>query len=85
MSALPGPEGGPSKQQSQTLVDNVFELIKKALESGDDVLISGFGKFIVREKAQRRGRNPATGGDLTLDARMVVMFKRSLVLRDKLQ
>jgi integration host factor subunit alpha len=73
---------GLSKHQSRALVDNVFELIKKSLESGDDVLISGFGKFIVREKAQRRGRNPATGGDLTLDARRVVVFKSSGVLRD---
>ena len=60
---------GLSKQQSKALVDKVFELIKKSLESGDDVLISGFGKFCVREKAQRRGRNQATGGDLTLDPR----------------
>ena len=75
---------GLSKQQSQTVVDNVFELIKKSLESGDDVLISGFGKFIVREKAQRRGRNPATGGDLQLDARRVVTFKCSGVLRKKM-
>jgi integration host factor subunit alpha len=49
---------GLSKQQSQALVDNVFELIKKSLESGEDVLISGFGKFTVREKAQRKGEKP---------------------------
>jgi integration host factor subunit alpha len=61
-----------------------FELIKKSLESGEDVLISGFGKFIVKKKAQRRGRNPATGGDLTLDARRVVTFKCSGVLRKKM-
>jgi integration host factor subunit alpha len=75
---------GLSKQQSQTLVDNVFELIKKSLESGEDVLMSGFGKFNVREKAQRKGRNPATGGDLTLDERRVVTFRCSPVLRDKI-
>jgi integration host factor subunit alpha len=75
---------GLSKQQSQTQVDNVFELIKKTLESGDDVLISGFGKFMVKKKAQRRGRNPATGGDLTLDARRVVVFRCSPVLREKM-
>jgi integration host factor subunit alpha len=75
---------GLSKQQSKALVEEVFEQIKNALESGDDVLISGFGKFIVREKAQRKGRNPATGGDLTLDARRVVGFKCSSVLRDKI-
>jgi integration host factor subunit alpha len=52
---------GFSKHQSRALVDNVFELIKKSLESGDDVLISGFGKFMVKKKAQRRGetRRPA--------------------------
>jgi integration host factor subunit alpha len=75
---------GLSKQQSQAMVDNLFELIKKTLESGDDVLISGFGKFIVRKKAPRRGRNPATGRDLTLDARRVVTFKCSPVLRKKM-
>ena len=75
---------GLSKQQSKALVDNIFDLIKKSLESGDDVLLSGFGKFSVRSKAPRRGRNPSTGEDLTLDARRVVMFKCSGVLRDKI-
>jgi integration host factor subunit alpha len=74
---------GLSKHQSKALVDNVFELIKESLESGDDVLISGFGKFTVREKAPRRGRSPATGGDITLDARRVVTFRGSPVLRNK--
>jgi integration host factor subunit alpha len=59
-------------------------MIKKSLESGDDVLLSGFGKFSVKTKAPRRGRNPSTGEDLTLDARRVVMFKGSGVLRDKI-
>ena len=72
------------RQQSKRLVEAIFEQIKKALESGDDVLISGFGKFYVREKAPRRGRNPATGGDLTLDARRVITFRCSPVLRKKL-
>jgi integration host factor subunit alpha len=75
---------GLSKQESQILVDNVFELIKKSLESGEDVLISGFGKFMAKEKVQRKGRNPATGSDLTLDARRVVTFKSSPVLREKM-
>lgn len=75
---------GISKQQSKTLIDKIFELIKKTLESGDDVLISGFGKFMVKKKAPRRGRNPATGGDLTLDARRVVTFKCSPLLREKM-
>jgi len=79
---------GLSKQQSkalvEALVEALFEQIKKSLESGDDVLISGFGKFIVREKAPRRGRNPSTGEDLTLDARKVVTFSCSPVLKDKI-
>ena len=75
---------GLSKQQSKALVEALFEQIKISLESGDDVLISGFGKFSVKAKAPRRGRNPSTGGDLTLDARRVVMFKCSGVLRDKI-
>jgi integration host factor subunit alpha len=73
-----------SKHKSKALVEAVFELIKKAMESGDDVLISGFGKFSARKKSPRRGRNPATGGDLILDARRVVNFKCSPVLRDKI-
>jgi integration host factor subunit alpha len=73
-----------SKHESRLLVDNVFELFKKSLESGDDVLLSGFGKFSVRSKAPRRGRNPSTGEDLKLDARRVVLFKCSGVLRDKI-
>ena len=75
---------GLSKQQSKALVDNVFELIKKSLESRDDVLISGFGKFIVRKKAPRKGRNPATGGELPLDDRRVVTFKCSGVLKERI-
>ena len=75
---------GLSKQKSIVLVEEVFELIKKALESGDDVLISGFGKFYVRKKAPRKGRNPATGEDLILDGRIVVGFKCSGILKEKI-
>ena len=77
-------QSGFSKHQAKALVETVFEMVKKSLESGDDVLISGFGKFSVRKKSPRRGRNPATGEDLTLDARRIVMFKSSTILRDKL-
>jgi integration host factor subunit alpha len=75
---------GLSKQTSKSLFETIFELIKKALESGDDVLISRFGKFSARKKALRRGRNPATGEVLMLDARTVVTFKCSRLLRDKI-
>ena len=77
-------QAGLSKQQSKALVEAIFELIKKSLESGDAVLISGFGKFSVKEKAPRKGRNPATGGDLVLDARRVVTFRCSGVLGAKI-
>ena len=76
-------QSGFSKHQSRALVETVFEMVKQSLESGDDVLISGFGKFCVKKKSPRKGRNPATGEDLTLDARRVVVFKSSTVLRDK--
>jgi integration host factor subunit alpha len=75
---------GLSKHQSKALVENLFEQIKKSLDSGDDVLVSGFGKFSVRSKAPHRARNPSTGEDLTLDARRVVTFRGSPVLRDKI-
>jgi integration host factor subunit alpha len=66
-----------SKQKARTTVETVFEMVKKSLESGEDVLISGFGKFIIRKKEARRGRNPQTEQDLTLDPRRVITFKCS--------
>jgi len=77
-------QAGLSKQQSKVLIEAIFEHIKKSLESGEDVLISGFGKFSVKKKAPRKGRNPATGGDLILDARKVVTFKCSPVLKERI-
>jgi integration host factor subunit alpha len=61
-----------------------LEIIKSTLEKNEDVLISGFGKFCVKQKKQRRGRNPATGDDLMLEERKVVTFKCSGKLRDKI-
>jgi len=69
---------------SAQLVDSLLETIKGILESGEDVLITEFGKFCVKEKRKRRGRNPQTGEDLMLDARRVVTFRCSGVLRDKI-
>jgi integration host factor subunit alpha len=74
---------GFPKSQSLETTETLIELIKSTLESGDDVLISSFGKFCVREKAERRGRNPATGEDAILPARRVVAFKCSGKLRDE--
>jgi integration host factor subunit alpha len=71
------------KNESVDLVETLLEIIKKSLESGDDVLVSGFGKFCVKEKNVRKGRNPATGEELMLDARKVVTFKCSGKLKER--
>ena len=83
MGSVQNQLGLPHKQSSD-LVESLLETIKRTLESGDDVMISGFGKFRVKEKTKRRGRNPATGHDLMLDARRVVTFKCSGQLRDRI-
>jgi len=71
-----------TKGECAHIIETLFELIKQKLESGEDVLISGFGKFSVKEKHQRRGRNPQTGEPMMLAPRKVVTFKCSGVLRD---
>jgi integration host factor subunit alpha len=77
-------EAGIASKQTNALVVTLIELIKGTLASGDDVLISGFGKFSVREKKERKGRNPATGDILMLKPRRVVTFHCSGKLREKL-
>ena len=77
-------ENGYLRNQSAGIIETLIELIKSKLISGEDVLISGFGKFCVKEKRERRGRNPATGMDMILKARKVVTFKCSNQLRDKI-
>ena len=74
---------GFPKNRSVEITKSLIELIKASLESGDDVLVSGFGKFCVKEKAERKGRNPATGEDAILSARRVVTFKCSGKLRER--
>ena len=76
-------QNGFAKNKSIELVETLIEIIKRALVSGEDVLVSGFGKFCVKNKGKRRGRNPATGSDLMLSARKVVTFKCSGNLRGK--
>ena len=66
------------------LIEILLELIKSTLEKGEDVLISGFGKFCVKTKKERRGRNPATGDDMILSQRQVVTFRCSHLLREKI-
>jgi len=73
---------GLQKRESDEVFESLMEIIKRTLESGEDVLISGFGKFCVKDKNERRGRNPATGEDKTMRARRVVVFKYSGILRD---
>lgn len=75
---------GFTMKKSTDLVESLLEILKGTLASGDDVLISGFGKFCVKEKDSRRGRNPATGEDMMLSARKVVTFKCSASLRDEI-
>jgi len=75
--------GFPWRRSAET-VNTLLEIMKKTLESGDDILISGFGKFCVKNKKERWGRNPATGDDLTLAPRKVVTFKCSGKLREKI-
>ena len=71
------------KTRSAQVVESLLEIIKKTLENGEDVLISGFGKFCVKDKRKRRGRNPQSGEDLMLAERRVVRFKCSGRLKDK--
>ncbi len=75
---------GFSRKKASETVETVLELIKQALESGDDVLISSFGKFCVKEKNQRKGRNPATGEDMLLRPRRVVTFRLAGQLRERI-
>ena len=75
---------GLPKNKSTETVETLIEVIKKTLASGEDILISNFGKFCVREKKERKGRNPATGDDLMLEPRKVVTFRCSGKLRDKI-
>ncbi len=73
-----------SKTQATESVEAFLRISKNTLINGSDLLLSGFGKFNVKDKNSRRGRNPQTGDELTLDARRVITFKPSGILRDKI-
>ena len=75
---------GYPKNQSANTIEILLEIIKRTLESGEDVLVSGFGKFCVKEKHERRGRNPSTGEDMMLEPKRVVTFSCSRKLRDRI-
>jgi integration host factor subunit alpha len=75
---------GMSKTESKRAVETLFEIMKQTLERGEDVKISGFGKFQVKAKRARRGRNPRSGEDMTLRSRRILVFRTSPVLREKI-
>ncbi|MRR58534.1 MAG: integration host factor subunit alpha [Deltaproteobacteria bacterium] len=72
---------GFSKKESAELVEMVFDIIKNTLETGEKIKIAGFGNFVVKEKADRRGRNPQTGEEIVISARKILTFKPSQVLK----
>ncbi len=71
-----------SRPTTSEIMETFLEIIKETIEDGEDIMISGFGKFCVNEKQARKGRNPATDQEMTLSARKVVTFKCSGKLRD---
>lgn len=75
---------GLHKSQAAEMLEDFIAIIKSTLESGEEVKIAGFGKFEVKRKRARKGRNPHTGESLTIDGRRVVTFKPSIILRDKI-
>ncbi len=75
---------GLTKQECYDIVSNFFEVIKRTLAKDEDVMISDFGKFIVKQKHARRGRNPQTGEKMEIAARKVILFKLSGVLNDEI-
>jgi len=77
-------QGGLDKQESRQIVERLLEIMKDTLAQGEELLITGFGKFSVRQKNERRGRNPQTKESLVLAARKILVFKSSGVLRERI-
>ncbi len=75
---------GFNRKKAAHMLENLLGIIKRNLENGEDVLISGFGKFSIKNKKERRGRNPATGDDMILSKRKVITFNCSSILRERL-
>jgi integration host factor subunit alpha len=73
---------GFSKKESSEMVESVFSILKNTLEAGEKIKIAGFGNFVVKQKADRRGRNPQTGDTITIVARRILTFKPSQVLKN---
>ena len=78
-------EVGLNKREAKEFIEEFFEMIKNTLEEGNDIKFSGFGNFILRDKAARPGRNPKTGENVTISERRVVTFKSGLKLKNKLE
>ncbi len=78
-------EVGLNKREAKEFVDAYFEVIKKALESGENVKLSGFGNFQLRDKKERPGRNPKTGEEIPISARRVVTFRPGQKLRARVE
>lgn len=74
-----------NKTEAIELVEEFFEVIKETLESGQNIKLSGFGNFILRNKKERPGRNPKTGEEIPVEARRVVTFKTGLKLKNKIE
>ena len=68
---------GLTRKEAAELVESIFDTIKESLEAGENIKVSGFGNFVVRDKEARRGRNPQTGEEITISARRVLTFKPS--------
>ncbi len=77
-------EVGFSKRESADIVETTFDIIKETLEKGENIKLSGFGSFNIRDKKARRGRNPQTGEEITITPRRILTFKSSNVFRDQL-
>ena len=78
-------EIGLNKREAKELIECFFEEIKKTLENGNDIKLSGFGNFMLRDKLPRPGRHPKTGEEVTISSRRVVTFKSGLKLKSKLE
>lgn len=76
---------GYSKKEAREIVEAVLETIKTTLEQGEDVRLSGFGKFVIRSKRSRVGRNPKTGEAVEITARRVLTFKPSTILQERVR
>jgi integration host factor subunit alpha len=72
---------GMKKKDAEETVECFFDTLKATLESGEDIKIVGFGKFEVKSKTARRGRNPQTGEEITIESRQILTFKASSVLK----